>query len=116
MQLVRLREKEAGGFGENKDFVATTNDYNSSAMMPYRIPGGWFPDTYIRYDTIFRVQNATYLQPGGPHGTSIEYYWPDNPKPTGEYTKWQSTMLPRSSILKWSQRSSVISRVATRAA
>ncbi len=37
----------------------------------------------------FPAQKIAYLEPGGPHGTSIEYYWPDNPKPTGEYTKWQ---------------------------
>lgn len=37
----------------------------------------------------FPSQRTVYLQPGGPHGTTIEHYWPDNPKPTGEYTKWQ---------------------------
>jgi CRISPR/Cas system-associated endonuclease Cas1 len=37
----------------------------------------------------FPVQQTAYLQSGGPHGTSIQYYWPDDPKPTGEYTKWQ---------------------------
>jgi hypothetical protein len=37
----------------------------------------------------FPVQNTAYLQSGGPHGTTIQYYWPDDPKPTGEYTKWQ---------------------------
>jgi hypothetical protein len=147
-------KRKPGDLEENKDFVATTNDYNSPAMIPYRIPADWFPDTYVRYDTIFKelssaprgtigldfakaawlsnkwydapnqtwntvpipndpddpnvcnvpgnnceggegqviqfpVQNTTYLQSGGPHGTSIKYYWPDNPKPTGEYTKWQ---------------------------
>jgi hypothetical protein len=140
--------------GENKDFVASTNDYNSPAMIPYRIPADWFPDTYVRYDTIFKelssapsgtigvdfakaawlsnrwydattntwqtvpvpndpsdpnicnvpgnnceggesqviqfpAHHIAYLQSGGPHGTSIQYYWPDDPKPTGEYTKWQ---------------------------
>ena len=140
--------------GENKDFVASTNNYNSPSMIPYAIPKDWFTDTYIRYDTIFKelsstprgtigvdftkatwlsnswydattrtwntvpvpndpsdpnicnvpgnnceggesqviqfpAQHMAYLQSGGPHGTSIKYYWPDNPKPTGEYTKWQ---------------------------
>ena len=37
----------------------------------------------------FPAQKTAYLQSGGPHGTSIQYYWPDDPKPTGEYTKWQ---------------------------
>lgn len=41
----------------------------------------------------FPKQKTVYLQPGGPHGTSIKNYWPpkspSNPKPTGEYTKWQ---------------------------
>jgi hypothetical protein len=142
--------------GENKDFVASTNNYNSPIMVPYAIPKDWFGDTYIRYDTIFNelssalpgtiglgftkaawlsnrwydaatntwntvpvpndtsdpnicnvpgnnceggesqviqfpAQNTAYLQSGGPHGTSITYYWPDDPKPTGEYTKWQLT-------------------------
>ncbi|HVN23958.1 MAG TPA: C45 family autoproteolytic acyltransferase/hydrolase [Syntrophorhabdales bacterium] len=155
-------KRKPGDLGENKDFVATTNDYNSPAMIPYRIPADWFPDTYVRYNTIFKelsnaprgtigldfakaawlsnkwydaakkqwntvvpndfsqldmttdpptsfvcyvpgnnceggegqviqfpVRNTTYLQSGGPAGTSIKYYWPDDPKPTGEYTKWQ---------------------------
>ncbi|MCJ7424574.1 hypothetical protein MUP01_09960, partial [Candidatus Bathyarchaeota archaeon] len=145
--------RRPGDLGE-KDFVATSNNYNSPAMIPYRIPAEWFPDTYVRYDTIlkelssapggtigvdfakaawlsnkwydaitdtwhtvpipndpsdvntcnvpgnnceggesqviqFPAQHIAYLQSGGPHGTSIEYYWPDDPKPTGEYTKWQ---------------------------
>ena len=37
----------------------------------------------------FPAQKTVYLEPGGPHGTTIAYYWPDDPKPTGEYTKWQ---------------------------
>jgi hypothetical protein len=37
----------------------------------------------------FPARKTAYLQSGGPHGTSIQYYWPDDPKPTGEYTKWQ---------------------------
>jgi hypothetical protein len=37
----------------------------------------------------FPAQKTAYLQSGGPHGTAIQYYWPDDPKPTGEYTKWQ---------------------------
>jgi hypothetical protein len=144
--------REPGDLGEN-DFVATSNNYNSPVMIPYRIPPEWFPDTYVRYDTIFLelssapsrtididfakaawlsndwydaltdtwytvpvpndpsdyntcnvpgnnceggesqviqfpTQKTAYLQSGGPHGTTIQYYWPDDPKPTGEYTKW----------------------------
>jgi len=144
--------RRAGDLGE-KDFVATSNNYNSPAMIPYRIPAEWFPDTYVGYDTIlkelssapggtigmdfakvawlsnkwydalsntwhavpvpndpldvntcnvpgnnceggesqviqFPAQHIAYLQSGGPHGTTIQYYWPDSPKPTGEYTKW----------------------------
>jgi hypothetical protein len=153
--------RRPGDLGE-EDFVATSNNYNSPDMIPYRIPAEWFPDTYVRYDTIlkelssapsgtigmdfakaawlsnrwydattntwhtvvpndfsqldlttdpptpfvcyvpgniceggesqviqFPAQKTAYLQSGGPHGTAIEYYWPDDPKPTGEYTKWQ---------------------------
>ncbi|MBP1696861.1 MAG: Acyl-coenzyme A:6-aminopenicillanic acid acyl-transferase [Deltaproteobacteria bacterium] len=145
--------REPGDLGE-KDFVATTNNYNSAAMIPYNLPADWFPDTYFRYATIFKelstapggtlgfdfakaawlsnnwydaatdtwhtvpvpndpsdfntcnvpgnqceggesqvvqfpAQKTTHLQSGGPHGTAIQYYWPDDPKPTGEYTKWQ---------------------------
>jgi len=143
--------RRPGDLGE-KDFVATSNNYNSPDMIPYRIPAEWFPDTYVRYDTIleelssapggtigvdfakaawlsnnwydgkewhtvpvpndpsdanicnvpgnnceggesqviqFPAQKTTYLQSGGPHGTAIQYYWPDDPKPTGEYMKWQ---------------------------
>jgi hypothetical protein len=151
--------REPGDLGE-RDFVATSNNYNSPDMIPYRIPAEWFPDTYVRYDTIlkelssapsgtigvdfakaawlsnlwydasadmwytvvpndfsdvdpnngtpfvcyvpgniceggesqviqFPAQKTAYLQSGGPHGTAIQYYWPDDPKPTGEYTKWQ---------------------------
>jgi hypothetical protein len=143
--------RRPGDLGE-KDFVATTNNYNSPDMIPYRIPADWFPDTYIRYATIFEelssapsgtigvdfakaawlsnnwydantwhtvpvpndpsdlntcnvpgnnceggesqviqfpAQKTAYLQSGGPHGTTIQYYWPEDPKPTGEYTKWQ---------------------------
>lgn len=145
--------RRPGDLGE-KDFVATSNNYNSPAMIPYRIPAEWFPDTYVRYDTIlkelssapsrtigmdfakaawlsnnwydvttnawhtvpvpndpsdvnicnvpgnnceggesqviqFPAQHIAYLQSGGPHGTAIQYYWPEDPKPTGEYTKWQ---------------------------
>lgn len=35
------------------------------------------------------AQKTAYLQLGVPQGTSIQNYWPDDPKPTGEYTKWQ---------------------------
>jgi hypothetical protein len=145
--------RRPGDLGEI-DFVATSNNYNSPAMIPYRIPAEWFPDTYVRYDTIikelssapsgtigmdfaktawlsnnwydvttnswhtvpvpndpldmnicnvpgnnceggesqviqFPAQHIAYLQSGGPHGTAIQYYWPEDPKPTGEYTKWQ---------------------------
>ncbi len=145
--------RRPGDLGE-KDFVATSNNYNSPAMIPYRIPAEWFPDTYVRYDTIlkelssapsgtigmdfakaawlsnswydvttnswhtvpvpndpldinicnvpgnnceggesqviqFPAQHIAYLQSGGPHGTAIQYYWPEDPEPTGEYTKWQ---------------------------
>jgi len=144
--------RRPGDLGE-KDFVATSNNYNHPDMIPYRIPADWFPDTYVRYDTIlkelssapggtigvdfakaawlsnkwydtitdtwhtvpipndpndyftcnvpgnnceggesqviqFPTQRIAYLQSGGPHGTAIQYYWPDSPKPTGEYTKW----------------------------
>jgi hypothetical protein len=140
--------------GENKDFVASTNNYNGHTMTQWAIPKAWFTDTYVRYDTIFKelssaqpgtigvdfakaawlsnrwydatakqwnpvpipndpgdpntcnvpgnnceggegqviqfpAQATAYLQSGGPHGTSIQYYWPADPKPTGEYTKWQ---------------------------
>jgi len=34
-------------------------------------------------------QNTVYLELGVPQGTSIVNYWPQDPKPTGEYTKWQ---------------------------
>ncbi|MBP1628653.1 MAG: hypothetical protein H6Q00_3128 [Holophagaceae bacterium] len=37
---------------------------------------------YPKLDTV-------YLQLGVPQGTSIVNYWPQDPKPTGEYTKWQ---------------------------
>jgi hypothetical protein len=145
--------REPGDLGE-KDFVATTNNYNSADMIPYNLPAEWFSDTYFRYATIvkklsmapggtlgfdfakaawlsnnwydaatdtwstvpvpndpsdfntcnvpgnqceggesqvvqFPAQKTTHLQSGGPHGTAIQYYWPDDPKPTGEYTKWQ---------------------------
>lgn len=136
------------------DFVVSTNNYNGPKMKDYAIPAAWFPDTYIRYATVYKkvakearlgaigfeftkslwesndwydevnkkwhtvpvpndpndlntcnvpgnnceggesqtiafpVQDSIYLQAGGPHGTSIQYYWPENPKPTGEYTKW----------------------------
>jgi hypothetical protein len=150
--------RKPGDLGENKDFVASTNHYNSSQMAPYNLPADWFPDTYVRYATIFKelstagrgtidvdfaknawlsnrwydgkkwhtvvpndfssidpsndtpfvcyvpgnlceggeyqiiqlpAQKTAYLQLGVPQGTSIQNYWPDDPKPTGEYTKWQ---------------------------
>jgi hypothetical protein len=37
----------------------------------------------------FPTQKTAYLQLGNPQGTSIQKYWPDIPRPTGEYTKWQ---------------------------
>jgi hypothetical protein len=146
--------RKPNDLGENKDFVASTNNFNSPSMIPWAIPKDWFADTYIRYDTIlkalssappgtiglhfakaawlsnswydsathawntvpvpndpndpnicnvpgnnceggesqviqFPAQQTAYLQSGGPHGTSIQHYWPADPKPTGEYTKWQ---------------------------
>jgi hypothetical protein len=146
--------RKPGDLGENKDFVLSTNHYNSPEMAPYNLPAEWFPDTYVRYDTAFQklsdakrhtvgvdfakalwaandwydastgtwktvpvpddpadpntcnvpgnlceggeyqiiqlpAQKTAYLQLGVPQGTSIQYYWPDDPKPTGEYTKWQ---------------------------
>jgi hypothetical protein len=143
--------REPGELGET-EFVATTNNYNSPDMVTYNLPPDWFPDTYMRYATIFEelslapagtvgvdfakaawlsnkwydgetwhtvpvpndpndfntcnvpgnnceggesqviqfpAQKTAYLQSGGPHGTAIQYYWPDDPKPAGEYTKWQ---------------------------
>jgi hypothetical protein len=38
---------------------------------------------------MFPAENTAYLQVGVPQGTSITNYWPYDPKPTGEYTKWQ---------------------------
>jgi hypothetical protein len=152
--------RKPGEYGENKDFVVSTNHYNSTEMAPYNLPAEWFPDTRVRYATAFEklslaqpgtvgvdfakalwaandwydaltntwhtvvpndfsdidptnatpyvcyvpgnlceggeyqiiqlpAQKTAYLQLGVPQGTSIEYYWPDDPKPTGEYTKWQ---------------------------
>jgi hypothetical protein len=150
--------RKPGDLGENKDFVASTNHYNSPKMEPYNLPADWFPDTRVRYATAFKklssakpgtvgvdfakalwaandwydgkkwhtvvpndfssvdptngtpyvcyvpgnlceggeyqiiqlpAQKTAYLQLGVPQGTSIQYYWPDDPKPTGEYTKWQ---------------------------
>jgi hypothetical protein len=152
--------RKPGDLGENKDFVVSTNHYNSPSMAPYNLPAEWFPDTYVRYATAFEklssaqpgtvgvdfaktlwaandwydastgewhtvvpndfsdvdptndtpyvcyvpgnlceggeyqiiqlpAQKTAYLQLGVPQGTSIQYYWPDDPKPTGEYTKWQ---------------------------
>jgi hypothetical protein len=146
--------RRPGDLGE-KDFVATTNDYNDPGMIGNNLPAEWFPDTYVRYATIFEklkaqtqssvidlnftkgvwaandwydtttstwntvpvpndpndpnicnvpgniceggiqqiiqfpAKKTVYLEAGVPHGTSVQYYWPDNPKPTGEYTKWQ---------------------------
>jgi hypothetical protein len=152
--------RKPGDLGENKDFVVSTNHYNSPQMAPYNLPAAWFPDTRVRYATAFKklssaqpgtvgvgfakalwaandwydaltdtwhtvvpndfsdvdptngtpyvcyvpgnlceggeyqiiqlpAQKIAYLQLGVPQGTSIQYYWPDDPKPTGEYTKWQ---------------------------
>ena len=49
--------------GENKDFVASTNNYNGPTMTQWAIPKAWFSDTYIRYDTIFNELSSA------PHGT-----------------------------------------------
>jgi hypothetical protein len=152
--------RRPGDLGENRDFVVSTNHYNSPQMSAYNLPAAWFPDTYVRYATAFKklssaqkgtvgvdfakamwaandwydsstdtwhtvvpndfsivdptndtpyvcyvpgnlceggeyqivqlpAQKTAYLQLGAPQGTSIQYYWPDDPKPTGEYTKWQ---------------------------
>jgi hypothetical protein len=152
--------RKPGDLGENKDFILSTNHYNSPEMVPYNLPADWFPDTYVRYATTFKklssapagtvgvdfakalwaandwydastntwhtvvpndfsdvdpnngtpyvcyvpgnlceggeyqiiqlpTQKTAYLQLGVPQGTSIQYYWPEDPKPTGEYTKWQ---------------------------
>ncbi len=145
--------RKPGDLGE-RDFVAQTNNYNSPTMTPYNLGPEYFPDTFVRYATVFKklsaapegavdldfvkalwaandwydaktdtwntvpvpndpndfntcnvpgnnceggesqviqfpVQKTAYLQSGGPQGTTIQYYWPDDPKPTGEYTKWQ---------------------------
>ena len=154
--------RKPGDLGENKDFVVSTNHYNSPQMAPYNLPAEWFPDTRVRYATALKklssaqpgtvgvdfakalwtandwydastdtwhtvvpndfsqldmstdpptpyvcyvpgnlceggeyqiiqlpAQKTAYLQLGVPQGTSIQYYWPDDPKPTGEYSKWQ---------------------------
>jgi hypothetical protein len=152
--------RKPGDLGENKDFVLSTNHYNSPEMAPYNLPAEWFPDTRVRYATALKklssaptgtvgvdfakalwaandwydastdawhtvvpndfsdvdptndtpyvcyvpgnlceggeyqiiqlpAQKTAYLQLGVPQGTSIQYYWPEDPKPTGEYTKWQ---------------------------
>jgi hypothetical protein len=152
--------RKPGDLGENKDFVVSTNHYNSPSMAPYNLPADWFPDTYVRYATALKklssaptgtvgvgfakalwaandwydalsntwhtvvpndfsdvdptndtpyvcyvpgnlceggeyqiiqlpAQKTAYLQLGVPQGTSIQNYWPEDPKPTGEYTKWQ---------------------------
>ncbi len=146
--------RDPGKLGE-KDFVATTNDYNDPGMVGYNLNPAYFPDTYVRYATVFEklktqtnksvidldftkglwsandwydattgtwytvpvpsdandpntcnvpgnlceggedqiiqfpADKIAYLEFGNPQGTSIVNYWPDNPKPTGEYTKWQ---------------------------
>jgi len=46
--------RKPGDLGENKAFVATTNDYNSPAMAPYNLGAAYFPDTFVRYATIFQ--------------------------------------------------------------
>jgi hypothetical protein len=144
--------RKPGDLGES-DFVVSTNNYNDPSMVQYNLGADYFPDTYVRYITIFKklalagsgavgldyaknmwlsndwfdetanqwqtvpvpndtsdpniynvpgnlgeggeyqmiqfpTQNTTYLQLGVPQGTSIQYSWPENPKPTGEYTKW----------------------------
>jgi hypothetical protein len=145
--------RKPGDLGE-KDFVVTTNNYNDPSMVQYNLGADYFPDTFVRYDTVFKklssarrgtvdldfvkavwlsndwydaandtwytvpvpndesdfnmcnvpgnlceggeyqmiqypASNTAYLQLGVPQGTSIQNYWPENPKPTGEYTKWQ---------------------------
>jgi len=153
--------RKPGDLGENKAFVATTNDYNSPQMAPYNLGALYFPDTFFRYATIFQELSSSprgtigrnfaeaawlsdswydatakawntvpcpdnpndpntcnvpanlceggqyqmisfpsretvYLEFGDPQGTAfppscagISAYWPSNPQPTGQYTKWQ---------------------------
>jgi hypothetical protein len=145
--------RKPGDLGE-KDFVVTTNNYNDPSMIEFNLGAEYFPDTFVRYDTVFKKlasarrgsvdldfvkavwlsndwydaandtwytvpvpndmsdfnicnvpgnlceggeyqfiqypsSNTAYLQLGIPQGTSIQNYWPENPMPTGEYTKWQ---------------------------
>lgn len=146
--------RKPGDLGE-KDFVVSTNDFNDPGMVGNNLPAAWFPDTYVRYATVFEklktqtqksvidldftkalwssndwydatsktwntvpvpngpkdfntcfvpgnlceggeyqiiqypADKTAYLELGVPQGTAIQCYWPDDPKPTGEYTKWQ---------------------------
>jgi len=54
--------RKPGDTDENKDFVATTNNYNSPAMEGYNLGATYFPDTFFRYATIF--QELSTAQPG----------------------------------------------------
>jgi hypothetical protein len=59
------------------------NDFNTCFVPGNLCEGG-------EYQAIqFPSDKTSYLQLGVPQGTAIEYYWPEDPKPTGEYTKWQ---------------------------
>jgi hypothetical protein len=59
------------------------NDFNTCFVPGNLCEGG-------EYQAIqFPADKTSYLQPGVPQGTATEYYWPEDPKPTGEFTKWQ---------------------------
>jgi hypothetical protein len=34
-------------------FVASTNNFNGPEMVANNLPAAWFPDTYVRYATVF---------------------------------------------------------------
>jgi hypothetical protein len=57
--------RKPGDTYENKDFVATTNNYNSPAMEGYNLGAAYFPDTFFRYATIFQ---ELYTAPAGTVG------------------------------------------------
>jgi hypothetical protein len=100
----KLSEAQMGGIG--LDFAKScwlSNDWYDEASDQWHTV--LIPNDPMDYETCnvpgnnceggesqvvqFPAQKTVYLQAGGPHGTEIQYYWPDNPKPTGEYTKWQ---------------------------
>jgi hypothetical protein len=66
--------------------VPTPNDFNDPNIC--NVPGNICEGG--EYQMIsFPAQKTVYLEFGDPQGTAIQNYWPSNPKPTGEYTKWQ---------------------------